>query len=207
MNGHAPRCACAVCACRRWLRYWPLEEHPSATATVKVARYDGAGGGGGEPDRAYDVVVSWVDLHSALATIPNPFLRLAAARRVSVADDRAIVAVVSGSFPIDWGVALRAAPREHPVTIEAAIDPESGLRRVQAVCLGCGHSWVGFGGAVTGKRSVDEMASNWGRAHASPLGWVLDRAAEAMAARLGPAFGFTPQRRAIAEPPPPEPVA
>ena len=173
---------------------------------MKVARYDGAGGGGSEPDRAYDVVVSWVDLHRALANIPDPFLRLAAQQRVAVASTWSIVAVVSGSFPVQWGFALQEAPREHPVTVEVAIDPESGLRRAQAVCK-CGRSWEGFGGTASGKRSVDELAAAWARAHATPLGWVLDRAAEAMARQLGPAFGFVPQRRAIAEPPPPEPVA
>ncbi len=71
---HGEGCRCLVCSCRRWLAF-----HASDQATppvLKIATYGGMGGGTGEPDRAYDRVVSEVDLETALGKVADPFLRL-----------------------------------------------------------------------------------------------------------------------------------
>lgn len=72
---HAPRCPCLGCQARRWLSYRP----DGAPATLKIAIYGEGGGGSGEPDRAYDRVVSEADMELALRKVGRrrPFLAYA----------------------------------------------------------------------------------------------------------------------------------
>lgn len=71
---HGENCHCLVCSCRRWLNFRGADQ--DSPATLKIATYGGTGGGTGEPDRAYDRVVSEVDLAIALACVRDEFLRL-----------------------------------------------------------------------------------------------------------------------------------
>lgn len=71
---HGENCHCLVCSCRRWLSFRGADQ--DSPATLKIATYGGTGGGTGEPDRAYDRVVSEVDLEIALACVRDEFLRL-----------------------------------------------------------------------------------------------------------------------------------
>lgn len=71
---HGENCRCTVCGCRRWLNFRAADQE--SPPTLKIATYGGTGGGTGEPDRAYDRVVSEVDLEVALACVPDDFVRL-----------------------------------------------------------------------------------------------------------------------------------
>ena len=71
---HGDGCRCAVCVCRRWLSFHAADQAPAAV--LKIATYGGMGGSTGEPDRAYDRVVSEVDMERSLGAVGDPFLRL-----------------------------------------------------------------------------------------------------------------------------------
>ena len=75
LDEHQPRCACGMCAARRWLRYVPEEDRYPVGVTLKIARYGGTGSGSHEPDALFDAVVTEADFRRALALIPSEWLR------------------------------------------------------------------------------------------------------------------------------------
>jgi hypothetical protein len=89
-----------VCQCRRYLRFTPPGRHP--VPTLHIASYDGAAGGSGEPDRAYDPVVAEIDMQVALGMVRDDFLRLVGglSRNLSGAKDRRTEAFRRGDGPV-----------------------------------------------------------------------------------------------------------
>jgi len=75
LDEHQPRCACGMCAAKRWLRYVPEEDRYPVGVSLKIARYGGTGSGSHEPDALFDAVVTEADFRRALALIPSEWLR------------------------------------------------------------------------------------------------------------------------------------
>jgi len=69
---HSDRCHCCTCVCRRYLSWRSPDNSP--TPTVKIARWGGSTGTG-EPDRAFDQVVTTADLSRALHLVVDPWLK------------------------------------------------------------------------------------------------------------------------------------
>lgn len=97
---HREKCDCGVCACRRYLNYRAPDSSP--TRTLKIASYDGVGGGSGEPDRAYDSLIRDVDLELALGMVRDDFLRLVGGlnRNLKGEQDKHTMAMRRGALPV-----------------------------------------------------------------------------------------------------------
>ena len=134
-----------MCQCRRWLAYAAPDRQPEV---LKIATYGGTGGGSGEPDRAYDRVVTEVDMERALGMVREPFLRLVGGlhRNLRGERDSRTLAWFRGPLPvIRWlerfegepfgpGLVLRGArERLRPILMTALA---TGLALVPLVIAG-----------------------------------------------------------------------
>ena len=148
---HAPGCRCPVCQCRRWLAY----ASPDRQAEVlKIATYGGTGGGSGEPDRAYDRVVTEVDMERALGMVREPFLRLVGGlhRNLRGERDSRTLAWFRGPLPVIRWLERFEADRW---TRECEADAEPGWETVRDLWRMTAHQTL--------RRLLDECAVEMAR--------------------------------------------